>query len=57
MPGLLSYLPYLDYELKILALPVPGPPVKKRRRDEINAAVVVEDVKEVSLIINFKGGQ
>ena len=57
MPGLLSYLPYLDYELKILALPVPGPPVKKRRRDEINAAVVVEDVKEVSPIINFKGGQ
>ena len=30
---------------------VPGPPVKKRRRDEINAAVVVEDVKEVIIKI------
>ena len=26
---------------------VPGPPVKKRRRDEINAALVVEDLKGV----------
>ena len=32
-------------------IPVPGPPVKKRRRDENNvnipAAAVIEDVKEV----------
>ena len=33
--------------ISIPAAPVPGPLVKKRRRDENNMAVVVEQIKEV----------